>query len=112
MESASHQDASDERASQLLFVEAFSLIQKNNYALILMDIQMPLMDGVELTQKIRTYEREKGETSRIIIVVTANAMVGDRKRYLDQGLNDYPKSCIGNLKWEGQAMRGLDFRGN
>ncbi|MCX4240042.1 ATP-binding protein [Paraliomyxa miuraensis] len=59
-----------------------------SYELILMDIQMPYMDGVAATAAIR--EREPADGPRIpIVAVTAHAMDGDRQRFLDAGMDDY-----------------------
>lgn len=67
-------------------LEAVSLTQENNPDLILMDIQMPEMNGFEAIEMIRTDEEFK-ETP--IIAITALAMVGDRERCLAAGANDY-----------------------
>ena len=56
------------------------------YALILMDIQMPKLDGMEATKKIR--EKANG-TDIPIIALTAHAQAGDRERFLKAGMNDY-----------------------
>ena len=54
--------------------------------LILMDISLPGIDGVEATQRIKAYE----ETARIpVIALTANAMRGDRERFISAGCDDY-----------------------
>lgn len=67
--------------------EAVAAVQKNRYALIFMDVQMPNMDGLEATRTIRALE---GTTLRTpIVAVTANAMPEDRQRCLDSGMDDY-----------------------
>jgi CheY-like chemotaxis protein len=68
-------------------IEAFI---KMKYDLILMDIQMPGMDGLEATQKIRTLSG----TQPLIIAMTANAMQGDREMCFQAGMNDYVSKPI------------------
>ncbi len=68
-------------------LEAFELFEKNDYDLILTDIQMPQMGGVELTVKIRTYAN-KTKSSTAILGVTANVLKEDREEYLVSGMND------------------------
>jgi PAS domain S-box-containing protein len=71
--------------------EVLDLLQKVSYDLILMDCQMPVMDGYEATRRIRQQERlEKGSRRRaVIIAITANAMQEDRERCLQAGMDDY-----------------------
>jgi signal transduction histidine kinase/CheY-like chemotaxis protein len=81
--------------------EALKAYNKNKFDLILMDGQMPEMDGLEATKKIRKLEdklktESSNETSAPItkcptpiIAVTANAMKGDRERFLAAGMDDY-----------------------
>jgi PAS domain S-box-containing protein len=67
--------------------EALLLHEKNQYDVIFMDIQMPVMDGVEATTKIR--EREGKSRHTPIIALTAYALVGDREKFLSYGLDEY-----------------------
>ncbi|WP_113654091.1 hybrid sensor histidine kinase/response regulator [Pedobacter namyangjuensis] len=68
-------------------VQALALFEQNDYDLILTDIQMPEMGGVELTRLIRAYKNL--EKSKIpILGVTANVLQEDRDKYIDSGIND------------------------
>ncbi len=67
--------------------EAVQKNKKNEYSLILMDVQMPILDGFEATRQIRTWEAGKKHTP--IIAMTAHAMKGDRERCLEAGMDDY-----------------------
>lgn len=66
-------------------IKAVSMLQKNTYDVVLMDIQMPDMDGIETTSMIR------GKISMTIPIIayTANAMKGDLEKYITNGMNDY-----------------------
>ena len=68
--------------------EAFELFKTNSFDLVLMDIQMPVMGGVEATQKIRDAERRSGGHIPII-AMTAHAMAGDAEKYLSSGMDGY-----------------------
>ena len=66
--------------------EALKLLETEHFDAVLMDCMMPIMDGYEATKKIR--EQEKFQQLPVI-ALTANAMVEDRQKVLDVGMNDY-----------------------
>jgi CheY-like chemotaxis protein len=68
-------------------LEALEAVQRQPYDLILMDIQMPEMDGVEATQQIR--DLLPPQKQPYIVAMTAHALVGDRERYLNKGMDGY-----------------------
>jgi CheY-like chemotaxis protein/signal transduction histidine kinase len=68
--------------------EALDKFGSNKYDIILMDIQMPVMDGIIATKKIRETEAPTNIQTPII-AITANALSGDRESYLAVGMNDY-----------------------
>ena len=75
-------------------LEAVKRVKENGpYDLIFMDIQMPNMDGVEATKEIRHFETQHTTFETLnpvpIVALTANAMKGDREKYLEAGLDDY-----------------------
>ena len=70
--------------------EAFEMYKKNKYKLILMDMQMPILDGIEATKKIREYENLKNLVNPIYIVaVTANTFSKDKQKCFEAGMNDF-----------------------
>jgi len=71
--------------------EAVEWVQREPFALVLMDCQMPEMDGFEATEKIRAWEADHKEDEKPIpiIALTASAIRGDRERCIACGMNDY-----------------------
>lgn len=69
--------------------DCFKKYQRNQYDLILMDIQMPIMDGLEATKKIREYEKEIQNRRTYIVALTANALQEDRDRAINSGMDGF-----------------------
>jgi CheY-like chemotaxis protein len=75
-------------------LQAVAAVQAQPYDIVMMDCQMPELDGFEATRRIRTWEAERRaqglEVAPLhIIAMTANAMVGDREECLAAGMDDY-----------------------
>ncbi|MEJ6006468.1 ATP-binding protein [Paucibacter sp. AS339] len=70
--------------------EALRMASEQDYGLVLMDVQMPMMDGLDATRAIRDMERQRGKRrSTPILAMTANAFAEERQRCLDAGMNDH-----------------------
>jgi CheY-like chemotaxis protein len=68
-------------------LEVLEALQRQQYDVVLMDVQMPNMDGVEATQQIRDIWPPNEQPT--IVAMTANALTGDREKYLQAGMDDY-----------------------
>jgi signal transduction histidine kinase/ActR/RegA family two-component response regulator/HPt (histidine-containing phosphotransfer) domain-containing protein len=86
-------------------IEALAALQKDKFDLVLMDVQMPYMDGIEATRKIR---EELKLTDLPIIAMTAHAMTGDRERCINAGMNDYASKPVNPTTLVHTIMRYLD----
>ena len=74
--------------------EAFEKRKNGTYDIVFMDIQMPVMDGVEATHAILDYEGKNDQPHVPIVALTANALKGDRERFLNEGLDEYVSKPI------------------
>ncbi len=69
--------------------EAVAKRKEGEYDMIFMDIQMPIMNGIEATQEILHYEEREEKRHIPIVALTANALVGDREKYINAGMDNY-----------------------
>ncbi len=69
--------------------EAFHRYQTDSFDLVLMDCQMPVIDGLEATSSIRQFEIQEKRKRCPIVALTANAMSGDRDKCLKAGMDDF-----------------------
>ncbi len=69
--------------------KVLELLEAKPFDIVLMDVQMPQMDGLQATQKIRSYKGTQYDSNIPIIALTAYAMKGDKERMLKAGMNDY-----------------------
>jgi signal transduction histidine kinase/CheY-like chemotaxis protein len=70
-------------------LEAFEKRKNGTFDIIFMDIQMPVLDGIEATQEILEFEEDYGQNHIPIIALTANALKGDRERFMAAGMDEY-----------------------
>jgi len=87
---------------------AISSIKKNSYDAVLMDVQMPEMDGLEVTRIIRN---ELNMQELPIIALTAHTMTGDKDRCLDAGMNDYLPKPIDRLALFQTLKKNIESKG-
>ena len=74
--------------------EALDALSREDFDLVLMDVQMPVMDGLEATRRIRARELEQGLNRVPILAITAHALKGDRERCLEAGMDSYIQKPI------------------
>ncbi|MCI5044701.1 MAG: ATP-binding protein [Aquisalinus sp.] len=86
--------------------EAVEAAYIKDYDVILMDVQMPVMDGMQATRRIRSFQGSRGKIP--IVALTANAMEGDRERYLEAGMTDYISKPLNPEKLEEVLNRVLE----
>ena len=88
LQGAGHQVTSVENGA-----EALRQIANDHYDVVLMDVQMPVLDGFAATKAIRQQERDTGRHLPIV-AMTAHAMLGDRQRCIEAGMDDYVSKPI------------------
>ncbi len=89
-------------------VEGVAAVREEEFDVVLMDVQMPEMDGYEATARIRELEDAVSPADIPIIAMTANAMKGDREKCLEAGMNDYITKPIDTAALAGKLKKWLD----
>src|SRR5204862_7449643 len=87
--------------------EVLQALRQVRYDIILMDCQMPEMDGYEVTRAIRSEHAAAGPSYPYIIALTASALHGDRERCLHSGMNDYLTKPLQISDLEASLQRAL-----
>lgn len=106
----------EDMGARVLAVEsgyaAVKAVQNETFDLVLMDVQMPGMDGRQSTEAIRQWESERHCTPLPIVALTAHAMANEKRALLQSGMDDYLTKPISErqlaqvvLKWSGLALR-------
>ena len=90
--------------------EAVEQVQRRTFDLVLMDIQMPIMGGVQATQTIRSAETNTGRRLPIV-AMTAHAMNGDREKYLAAGMDGYVSKPIRTDLLRSEIIRAVRITG-
>ena len=88
-------------------LEAVNLWKENHYGLILMDVQMPEMDGFTSTRLIRSIEDENGLDRTPVVGMTAHALVGDKAKCIEAGMDDYLPKPIVELDFKTAVLKHL-----
>lgn len=69
--------------------DALARLERSSYALVFMDVMMPVLDGLATTRAWRELEQRSGRRRLPVVALTANAMASDRERCLEAGMDDY-----------------------
>ena len=70
-------------------LQAIDAVKTHQYALVLMDENMPNLNGIEATKQIREWEQQENKPRLPIVALTANAMTGDKERFMAAGMDEY-----------------------
>lgn len=87
--------------------QAIAKLQEDIFDIVFMDIQMPILDGIEATKAIRNGTAGNNNKNVLIIAMTAYAMSGDKEKFLQAGMNDYISKPVDMEKLQALLMRVL-----
>ncbi|HEU0277566.1 MAG TPA: ATP-binding protein [Rhodanobacteraceae bacterium] len=86
---------------------ALEKLRARQYAMVLMDCQMPILDGYSATRRLREIEGRQGQARIPVIAMTAHAMAGDRERCLQAGMDDYLSKPLDRAELRATLARWL-----
>jgi PAS domain S-box-containing protein len=89
--------------------EALEVVKMENFDIILMDVQMPVIDGFEATRLIRKLEKSTDRLRTNIIGITAHVLAGDRERCLDAGMDDYISKPFDQIELYNKIIKYIQF---
>ncbi|MGL1861187.1 MAG: response regulator [Pseudodesulfovibrio sp.] len=89
-------------------VQALEAVKNEAFDIILMDVQMPIMDGISATRAIRNHNSGALDPDIPIVALTAHALKGDRERFLEAGMNDYIAKPIKLSEFYATIVRAMD----
>lgn len=92
--------------------EAIDKFSPEKYSIVLMDVEMPIMDGYETTRHIRGFEKVKGAVRIPIIAMTAHVLKGDREKCLGAGMDDYIPKPFNPHQLQATLIKHLAKSGN
>ncbi len=92
--------------------EALARIREQRYDLVLMDCQMPVLDGYSATRRLREIEHDQLKSRLPVIAMTAHAMVGDRERCLQAGMDDYLSKPLDRTRLAQTLAHWLNMAGS
>ncbi|MBP7497564.1 MAG: response regulator [Bacteroidales bacterium] len=87
--------------------DAIDKFCSNNFDIIMMDVQLPIMDGIEATRKIRQIEKDNNKVKSVIIAMTANCMRDVIDQCLEAGMDTYIKKPVKPVELEKQLREIL-----
>jgi CheY-like chemotaxis protein len=87
------------------------MLDKNRFDVVLMDVMMPVMDGLTALKLLRERESEQGRRTPVLMV-TAHAMTGDRERFLSAGADGYVSKPMSQAALQKEIERILKVQGS
>jgi CheY-like chemotaxis protein len=88
-------------------LQALDVLEKDRFDVVLMDVMMPVMDGITALKLLRERESEQGQRTRVLMV-TAHAMTGDRERFLGAGADGYVSKPMSQAALQKEIERVLN----